>query len=207
MLSKRPMTHDTFQMQQAMIQGLQAQRTPLPISPQGGNVRSSPFGAATAAGIQANGQSPFGTICQSTTNQTAAQPNGAATGSDPSNVAVNGPKIVLPGGIEIPLGVASSATTAGTGGTSEKPVLDAFQRSDKWLPEMPAVDSKNWRTRTEEIVGFETFMENFSAWLGLVSAAFASEVRFAMTSDSPIDSSMLTDDQKARGVRLLNMLR
>ena len=116
-------------MQQAMIQGLQAQRTPLPISPQGGNVRSSPFGAATAAGIQANGQSPFGTMGQSTTNQTTAQPNGAATGSDPSNVAVSGPKIVLPGGIEIPLGGASSATTSGTGGTSEKPVLDAFQRS------------------------------------------------------------------------------
>ena len=196
-------THDTFQMQQAMIQGLQAQRTALPISPRGGNVRSSPFGVATAAGIQANGQSPFGTMGHSTTNQTTAQP----TGSYPSNVAASGPKIVLPGGIEIPLGGASSATTAGTGGTSEKPVLDAFQRSDQWLPEMPAVDSRNWRTRTEEIAGFETFMENFSACLGLVSAAFASEVRFAMTSDSPIDSPMLTDDQKARGVRLLNMLR
>ena len=38
-------------------------------------------------------------------------------------------------------------------------------------------------------------MENFSAWLGLVSASFATEVRFAMTASSPIDSSMLTDEQ------------
>ena len=72
---------------------------------------------------------------------------------------------------------------------------------------MPSVDAKGWRTRTEEIIGFETFMENFTAWIGLVSAAFANEVRFAITSPSIIDATMLSEEQKARGVRLLNMLK
>ena len=201
-------TQETFQVQQTMIQNLQAQRTPLPISPRvHQNPRSSPFGTATTTGGQANGLSPFGTTSQTTTNQAATQSNVPASGEGSSGIPAGVPKIVLPGGIEIPLGASSSTTTAGTGGTVEKPALDAFQRSDKWLPEMPSVDARNWRTRTEEIVGFETFMENFTAWLGLVSASFATEVRFAMTADQPMDSSVLTEEQKARGVRLLNMLR
>ena len=200
-------TQETFQVQQTMIQNLQAQRTALPISPRVQNPRSSPFGAATNTGGQANGLSPFGTMGPTTTNQAESQQNVTASGEVSSGVPAGIPKIALPGGIEIPLGASSSTTAAGTGGTSEKPVLDAFQRPDKWLPEMPVVDAKNWRTRTEEIIGFETFMENFSAWLGLVSASFATEVRFAMTASSPIDSSMLTEEQKARGIRLLNMLR
>lgn len=71
---------------------------------------------------------------------------------------------------------------------------------------MPKVDSRGWRTRTEEIIGFETFLENFSGWLGLVSAAFANEVKFSITSSPSIEPSMLNEEQKARGVRLLNML-
>ena len=211
-------SQSAIQMQQVMIQGLQAQRTALPISPRGVSrppspsrvhARSSPFGAANMSGGQPNGASPFG-IGQTTSN-VEAQPT--ASSRNVGSTSADMPKIVLPGGIEIPLGVPStgvttSATTAGTGGTTDKPAtLDALQRSDKWLPEMPSVDAKGWRTRTEEIIGFETFMENFTAWIGLVSAAFANEVRFAITSPSIIDATMLSEDQKARGVRLLNMLK
>ena len=133
-------TQETFQVQQTMIQNLQAQRTALPISPRVPNPRSSPFGAATTGG-QANGLSPFGIMGQTTTNQADPQPNATASGEGSSGVSAGIPKIVLPGGIEIPLGASSSTTAPGTGGTSEKPVLDAFQRSAKWLPEMPAVDA------------------------------------------------------------------
>ena len=67
-------TQETFQVQQTLIQNLQAQRTPLPISPRvHQNPRSSPFGAATITGGQANGLSPFGTMGQTTTNQAATQ--------------------------------------------------------------------------------------------------------------------------------------
>lgn len=189
---------DMFVHQQAQIKNLRAHQAVLPISPRGTrspspvthpHARTSPFGAST--GAQAHGASPFGVMGSSSAAPAQQQPQ-----ANPSYVGTqstsNVPKLVLPGGVEIPLGVPSVGATnvAGTSTAQDtKPAqLDAFQRSDKWLPEMPKVDSRGWRARTEEIIGFETFLENFSGWLGLISAAFANEVKFSITSSASIES-------------------
>ena len=50
--------------------------------------------------------------------------------------------------------------------------LDALAKSDRWLPAMPSVDSSKWRTRLDEILGIESFVENLVSW------EFAHEIRF-----------------------------
>ena len=36
----------------------------------------------------------------------------------------------------------------------ERDGRDIFSKSEKWLPPMPTVDFKNWRTRADEVLGF-----------------------------------------------------
>ena len=38
---------------------------------------------------------------------------------------------------------------------------DIFSKSEKWLPPMPTVDFKNWRTRADEVLGFSDGITSF----------------------------------------------
>lgn len=106
----------------------------------------------------------------------------------------------------------SQPPTAAPAASSSHPTppaqLDALQRSDKWLPVMPTLDSSKWRNRVDEILGMEQWVDSFVTWLNLVSEAFANEVRYAAVAPAPIERDNLLDkDQKSRGSRLMAMLR
>ena len=85
--------------------------------------------------------------------------------------------------------------------------LDALQRSDKWLPSMPVVESNRWKSRMEEILGMEQWLDSFCNWLSLISEPFCTEVKFSATSPLPIDKKDLSTDQISRSSRLMAMLR
>ena len=137
------------------------------------------------------------------------QPSATVTGSQASPAAM----IVLPDGTQIPLGPVSPATSptgaaANTGSIfGQNSQLDAFQKSDKWLPEMPKLDGSKWRTRVDEILGFESFIDRLMSWIGLASDSFASEIKAAIERTTPIENSHLSQQQASRGVRLLNILK
>ena len=79
----------------------------------------------------------------------SAMPNTAMNASSRTG---HGVKIVLPDGTEIPLGGQSNVSGPKMSGSTQ---LDALQRSDKWLPSMPVIESNRWKSRMEEILGME----------------------------------------------------
>ena len=150
-------------------------------------------------------------------NQTS-MPNGQDPGVQASsaNQGVTPPAamIVLPDGTQIPLGQVSPSTSptgaaaaGSTGIFGQNTQLDAFQKSDKWLPEMPKLDGSKWRTRIDEILGFESFIDRLMSWIGLASDTFATEIKGAIERTVPIENSHLSPQQASRGIRLLNILK
>ena len=142
--------------------------------------------------------------------QTTQQP--ATTSVDAGNT-VSGVKLVLPDGSEILLGssgsigggVQSTQVAANKVGTSGQ--LDALQRSDKWLPSIPTIDGSKWKTRMDEILGIETWLDSFCNWLALISEPFCTEVRFAALSPMQIERKDLSVDQSSRAAQLMAMIR
>ena len=112
--------------------------------------------------------------------------------------------IVLPDGQRIPLGPTTGQGSTG-GGPSQQ--MDAFQKSDKWLPELPKIDNSKWRSRIDEILGYESYLDRLISWLGLASDVFASEVKAAMSEPTEIRNENLSAAQISRGVRLMNILK
>ena len=166
---------------QSQLNLLKAQATALPVTPRNPKPIDSPFEKKQA-------EESFGNV--------------------PSSSAEGFPQIVLPDGTKIPLGSGSASSGSGQSGKKiESGGLEVLQKSDKWLPAMPSLDSRNWKTRIEELIGFEGFLETFSSWLGLVNESFGREARFAMTSELPISMADMSEEQKVRASKLFNLLR
>ena len=122
---------------------------------------------------------------------------------------VAAPRIVMPDGSSFQLGPVSPSAGNDTdqfqGGSSNQ--LDAFQKSDKWLPPMPTIDISKWKGRIEEITNFEMYVEQLVSWVGLISNSFASEIAFSVRSAREISQETLSPAQVSRGLRLLNILK
>ena len=69
------------------------------------------------------------------------------------------------------------------------------------------LDTRAWKSRTDEILGLESWVESFIAWIGLVSEPFATEIRYVVSAPTPILQADLSPEQESRGSRLLSMLR
>ena len=57
---------------------------------------------------------------------------------------------------------------------------DVFARSDKWLPSLPTIDFSSWKDRISEALGFLTWMEKLTSWVGLGSEVFPNELMHAV---------------------------
>ncbi|CAL1163766.1 unnamed protein product [Cladocopium goreaui] len=179
---------DTLERQQHELNDLRAQRVPIPPSASQSVAAANEdrFGAMGETSPFTSGQDP---PIQSPVN---AQQGAGGLASAMPNTAVNassstghGVKIVLPDGTEIPLGGESNAAGPKVPGSTQ---LDALQRSDKWLPSMPVVESNRGKAE----------WRRFWAW---------NKVKFSATSPLPIDKKDLSTDQISRSSRLMAMLR
>ena len=194
-------TEQVFKHHQVQIDALTAQSVRVPPSPRPVvseeatkpvlpiNARSSPFQASAPEPVEIPLTS--GDSVPATSN-----PTGRA------------PKLVWPDGTEFVFGMSQSVpvqTTKKESSSSTTP--DALQKSDKWLPSLPVLDTRAWKSRTDEILGFESWVESFVAWIGLVSEPFATEIRYAVSAPAPIVQADLSSEQESRGSRLLSMLR
>lgn len=59
----------------------------------------------------------------------------------------------------------------------------------------------------EEILGFETYLEQLVSWAGLVSSQFSHEILFSARARTEIHNSMLKEAQLTRGLRLFDILK
>ena len=86
---------------------------------------------------------------------------------------------------------------------------DVFAKSDKWLPSLPVIDFSFWKDRISEALGFLTWMEKLTSWVGLGSEVFPNELTHAVRTkdESVLAQDRLTVEQQKRSIRLLHILR
>ena len=88
----------------------------------------------------------------------------------------------------------------------ERDGRDIFSKSEKWLPPMPTVDFRNWRTRADEVLGFSDWVQALRAWVSLGSDIFAWEIAQCIGWEQEIHMSVLKPAQQTRSARLLAIL-
>ena len=72
---------------------------------------------------------------------------------------------------------------------------------------LPAVDWKSWKGRTQELVGFRNWFETFVSWLNLINEIYPLECREAVTRQAEVTRAMMSAEQWARSQRLLTFVR
>ena len=72
---------------------------------------------------------------------------------------------------------------------------------------MPTPETKGWKSRHAELLGYRSWLEAFLSWLGLMSSVFSLEVKEALQCGLVIEKSQLNAEQQVRGLRLLSFLR
>ena len=86
---------------------------------------------------------------------------------------------------------------------------DVFARSDKWLSSLPTIDFSSWKDRISEALGFLTWMEKLTSWVGLGSGVFPNELMRAVKTqdESMLKQDRLTVEQQKRSTRLMHIMR
>ena len=84
---------------------------------------------------------------------------------------------------------------------------DVFSRSEKWLGSPPSVNHSMWKTREDEILGFNSYLIELIGWTSQASVTFAREIEQAARWPQPIVWGKLSKDQRTRAVRLGSLLK
>ena len=97
----------------------------------------------------------------------------------------------------------------GSGGSTHERAsrLDVFSKSEKWLTSPPSVSVENWRSREQEVLGWNEYVSQLIAWAALASESFASEISHASRWQSVIAWNTLTSAQRSRSSRLFSILK
>ena len=92
-------------------------------------------------------------------------------------------------------------------GSAGEYVGDVFAKSEKWLGTPPVPDVGKWTSREAEILGWQSYIYDLTAWAMQASLEFGSEIEHACRWPDPLHWNSLTTPQRARSRRLLAMLR
>ena len=91
-------------------------------------------------------------------------------------------------------------------GTSGEYVGDVFATSEKWLGTPPTPDCAKWTSREAEILGWQAYIYDLTAWAMQASLEFGSEIEHACRWPDPLHWNQLAVPQRARSRRLLAVL-
>ena len=84
---------------------------------------------------------------------------------------------------------------------------DVFSRSEKWLGSPPSVNHSVWKSREDEILGYNSYLIELIGWTSQASVTFAREIEQAARWPQPIVWGKLSKDQRTRSVRLGSLLK
>ena len=84
---------------------------------------------------------------------------------------------------------------------------DVFSRSEKWLGSPPAVNHSVWKSRKDEILGYNSYLIELIGWTSQASVTFARAIEQAARWPQPIVWGKLSKDQRTRSVRLGSLLK
>ena len=84
---------------------------------------------------------------------------------------------------------------------------DVFSRSEKWLSSPPQSNHEAWRSREEEILGMNQYLQELVSWSNQGSVDFGREIAQAARWQTQITWGSLTKGQQSRAVRLFSLLK
>ena len=84
---------------------------------------------------------------------------------------------------------------------------DVFSRSEKWLGSPPKPCFENWSNRESEVVGWNQYLLDLSAWAAQASMEFSAEIQQCARRPNPISLEGLTPARRARAMRLHAILK
>ena len=85
--------------------------------------------------------------------------------------------------------------------------MDVFAKSEKWLGSPPTPDTNKWTSRELEILGWQTYVGDLTAWAMQASLEFGAEIEQACKWPSVLAWNGLTNAQRARSRRLMAILK
>ena len=84
---------------------------------------------------------------------------------------------------------------------------DVFSRSEKLLGSPPKPCFENWSNRESEVVGWNQYLLDLSAWAAQASMEFSAEIQQCARWPNPISLEGLTPARRARAMRLHAILK
>ena len=74
---------------------------------------------------------------------------------------------------------------------------DVFAKSEKWLGTPPTPDCAKWTSREAEILGWQAYIYDLTAWAMQASLEFGSEIEHACRWPDPLHWNQLAVPQRA----------
>ena len=88
-----------------------------------------------------------------------------------------------------------------------RPEKDVFSRTEKWLAPAPTPAVDLWKSREQEILGWNEYLAHLVAWAAQASEVFATEIQQAAKWHTTIPFNSLTVQQRSRASRLFAILK
>ena len=89
----------------------------------------------------------------------------------------------------------------------DKPQLDVFSKTEKWLSPAPVPQVDQWKGREQEVLGWNDYMTQLVSWASQASEIFANEISQSSRWHSVIGWSTLSGAQRSRSSRLFAILK
>ena len=85
--------------------------------------------------------------------------------------------------------------------------VDVFAKSEKWIRNPPIPNTGSWSSRESEILGWNTYVNDLTAWSMQASLELGHEIQQACKWHEPIQWLSMNPQQRSRSMRLMAILK
>ena len=85
--------------------------------------------------------------------------------------------------------------------------VDVFAKSEKWIGNPPIPNTGSWSSRESEILGWNTYVNDLTAWSMQASLELGHEIQQACKWHKPIQWLSMNPQQRSRSMRLMAILK
>ena len=85
--------------------------------------------------------------------------------------------------------------------------VDVFAKSEKWIGNPPIPNTGSWSSRESEILGWNTYVNDLTAWSMQASLELGHEIQQACKWHEPIQWLSMNPQQRSRSMRLMAILK
>ncbi len=85
--------------------------------------------------------------------------------------------------------------------------VDVFAKSEKWIGNPPIPNTSSWSSRESEILGWNTYVNDLTAWAMQASLELGHEIQQACKWHEPIQWLSMNPQQRSRSMHLMAILK